>query len=62
MFYWSLYKISMCASIMLPSDFYKLLVEVKFIDPSNIKSSKYNQQMKSNVNNDKPDGVKYDWK
>ena len=47
---------------MHPSDFYKLLVESKFIDPTLTHFSKYNQQMKSNVNNDKPDGVKYDWK
>ena len=60
--HWSLYKISTCASIMHPSDFYKLLVEAKFIDPTNIKCSKCNQPMKLNVNNDEADGVKYDCK
>ncbi len=60
--YWSIYKISVCASIMTPSDFYKLMVEAKFIDNTNIRCDLCNQPMQLNVNNDEADKVKYDCK
>lgn len=58
---WTLFKITILASIMTPSDFFLLMIKHGFIDPSNVRCKLCKGPMKLN-RAERPDGYQWDCK
>lgn len=59
---WTLSKITHLAFIMVPKDFYHLLVQSEFIDTSNVLCEKCNDKMSLYSNAHRADGVQWECK